>query len=90
MVQVYSELAVGRLQRHWLKERLTDDYPRCGWRGYFDHQIAAIDEDCSSAFCDGCYADLHPEVAVTYYSARLPSAKPAVAAIRQRPRSDHN
>ena len=34
---LHSEPAVGQLQRHWLRERITDDCPRCGWHGYF-HQ----------------------------------------------------
>ena len=34
---LHSEPAVGQLQRHWLRERITDDCPRCGWHGYFHH-----------------------------------------------------
>lgn len=41
---------------------------------------------------DDCYADLHPgiTVTVTFYSARWPGDGKAVAAIRQRTRSDHD
>jgi len=91
-----SEPAVGPVQRHWLRERITDDCPRCGWRGYFHHYIAIIGGDWSAAVCDNCYADLHPDITVTvkYYSARIPRflsrSGEAVAAIRQRTRSDHD
>lgn len=59
------------MQRHWLRERITDDCPRCGWHGYFHHYIATVDGDWSLAVCDNCYADLHPEITVTvrFYSA---------------------
>jgi hypothetical protein len=30
-----SEPAAGPVRRHWLRERITDDCPRCGWHGYF-------------------------------------------------------
>ena len=30
-------------QRYWLRERITGDCPRCGWRGYFGHHVAAVD-----------------------------------------------
>ena len=91
-----SEPAVGLLQRHWLRERITDDCPRCGWHGYFHHYLATIDGDWAAAVCDDCYADLHPDITVTvkYYSARLPRGFPrggeVIAAIRQRTRSDHD
>jgi hypothetical protein len=89
---LHSEPAVGPVQRHWLRERITDDCPRCGWRGYFHHYMATIDGDWGAAVCDDCYADLHPgiTVTVTFYSARWPADGRAVAAIRQRTRSDHN
>ena len=84
-----SEPAVGPVQRHWLRERITGDCPRCGWRGYFHHYIATIDGDWSAAVC---YADLHPGITVTarFYSARWPADGKPVAAIRQRTRSDHD
>lgn len=44
-----SEPAVGSVQRHWLRERITDDCPRCGWHGYFHHYIATIDGDWAAA-----------------------------------------
>jgi hypothetical protein len=47
-----SESAVGPVQRHWLRERITDDCPRCGWHGYFHHYIATIGGDWSAAVCD--------------------------------------
>jgi hypothetical protein len=34
-VIVHSDDPIGRLQRHWLTERITDDCPRCGWHGYY-------------------------------------------------------
>jgi RNase P subunit RPR2 len=62
------------MQRHWLRERITDDCPRCGWHGYFHHYIATVGGDWATAVCDDCYADLHPgvTVAVRYFSARSP------------------
>ena len=68
---LHSEPAVGPLQRHWLRERITDDCPRCGWRGYFHHYLATIDGDWAAAVCDNCYADLHPDITVTvkFFSA---------------------
>jgi hypothetical protein len=88
-----SEPPVGPVQRHWLRERITEDCPRCGWHGYFHHYIATIGGDWSAAVCDDCYADLHPGITVTvtvrFYSARWPGDGRAVAAIRQRTRSDH-
>jgi hypothetical protein len=91
-----SEPAVGAMQRHWLRERIIDDCPRCGWRGYFHHYLATVDGDWAAAICDNCYADLHPDITVTvkFYAARLPPYDPgggeAVAVIRQRDRSDHD
>jgi hypothetical protein len=87
-----SEPAVGLLQRHWLRERIEDDCPRCGWRGYFHHYLATIDGDWAAAVCDDCYADLHPDITVTvkFFSARHPSDGEPVAVIRQRDRSDHD
>ena len=93
---LHSEPAVGPLQRHWLRERITDDCPRCGWRGYFHHYLATVDGDWAAALCDDCYADLHPDVTVTvkFYAARIPPFDPdvgkAIAVIRQRDRSDHD
>ena len=49
--------------------------------------------DWAAAVCDdNCYADLYPGITVTvkYYSARWPADGRAVAAIRQRTRSDHD
>ena len=87
-----SEPAVGSVQRHWLRERISDDCPRCGWHGYFHHYIATVDGDWSLAVCDNCYADLHPDITVTvrFYAARWPDDGRPVAAIRQRTRSDHD
>jgi predicted RNA-binding Zn-ribbon protein involved in translation (DUF1610 family) len=69
-----SEPAAGPVQRHWLRERITDDCPRCGWRGYFHHYLATVDGDWAAAICDNCYADLHPDITVTvkFYAARVP------------------
>ena len=84
------------MQRHWLRERITDDCPRCGWHGYFHHYLATVDGDWAAAVCDDCYADLHPDITVTvkFYAARVPRFDPgageAVAVIRQRDRSDHD
>ena len=89
---VHSEDPAGRVQRHWLAERIADDCPRCGWHGYFHHYLATIEEDWSAAICDDCYADLHPAITVTvrYFSACSPidNGEP-VAVIRQRTRSDY-
>ena len=87
-----SEPAAGSVQRHWLRERITDDCPRCGWHGYFHHYIATIGGDWAAAVCDDCYADLHPGITVTvrFFSARWPDDGRPVAAIRQRTRSDHD
>jgi hypothetical protein len=49
-----SEPAAGSVQRHWLRERITDDCPRCGWHGYFHHYIATIGGDWAAAVCDDC------------------------------------
>jgi hypothetical protein len=94
---VNSEPAIGQLQRHWLRERIQDDCPRCGWRGYFHHYIATIGGDWSTAVCDNCYADLHPDITVglKFYSVRIPrwarsGGGQAFAVIRQRDRSDHD
>jgi hypothetical protein len=91
-----SEPPVGPVQRHWLREPVTDDCPHCGWHGYFHHYIATIDGDWANAVCDDCHADLHPDitVTVTFNAARAPRSLPrggeAVAVIRQRDRSDHD
>ena len=91
-----SEPVVGPVQRHWLRERITDDCPRCGWHGYFHHYVATVDGNWAAAVCDDCYADLHPGITVTvkFYAARVPGFLPgggeAVAVIRQRDRSDHD
>jgi hypothetical protein len=91
-----SEPPVGLVQRHWLRERITDDCPRCGWHGLFHHYIATVDGDWAHAVCDDCYADLYPDIAVTvtFYAARvlrsLTRGGEAVAVIRQRDRSDHD
>jgi hypothetical protein len=53
---LHSEPAAGPVQRHWLRERITDDCPRCGWRGYFHHYLATVDGDWAAAVCDNCYA----------------------------------
>jgi len=91
-----SEPAVGLVQRHWLRERITDDCPRCGWHGYFCHYLATVGGDWAAAVCDDCYADLHPGITVTvkFYAARVPGFLPGggevVAVIRRRDRSDHD
>jgi hypothetical protein len=93
---LHSEPAAGPVQRHWLRERITDDCPRCGWHGYFHHYLATVGGDWAAALCDDCYADLHPDitVAVKFYAARVPGflsrGGEAVAVIRQRDRSDHD
>jgi hypothetical protein len=46
---LHPEPAAGPVQRHWLRERITDDCPRCGWRGYFHHYLATIDGDWAAA-----------------------------------------
>jgi hypothetical protein len=86
---LHSEPAVGPVQRHWLRERITDDCPRCGWHGYFHHYMATIDGDWAAAVCDNCYADLHPGITVTvkFFSARWPGDGRSFAVIRQRDRS---
>jgi len=53
------------LQRHRLGHRVVDDCPRCGWNGYFHEYLATVDDDRSSTVCDNCYADMHPDIAVT-------------------------
>jgi hypothetical protein len=91
-----SEAAAGPVQRHWLRERITGDCPRCGWHGYFHHYLATDEGDWAAAVCDDCYADLHPgiTVAVKFYAAQVPGFVPrggeVVAVIRQRDRSDHD
>ena len=87
-----SEPAVGPVQRHWLRERITGDCPRCGWHGYFHYYIATIGGDWAAVVCDDCYGDLHPGITVTvrFFSARWPDDGRPVAAIRQRTRSDHD
>jgi hypothetical protein len=88
---LHSEPAVGPLQRHWLRERIEDDCPRCGWRGYFHHYLATVEDDWAAAICDNCYADLHPGITVTvkFFSASFGRGEPFVV-IRQRDRSDHD
>ena len=88
---LHSEPAVGPLQRHWLRERIEDDCPRCGWHGYFHHYLATVDGDWAAAVCDDCYADLHPDITVTvkFFSASFGGREP-FAVIRQRDRSDHD
>ena len=66
---------------------------RCA--GQAGQRLADVPEpaaDWAAAVCDNCYADLHPGITVTvkYYSARWPADGRAVAAIRQRTRSDHD
>ena len=84
------------MQRHWLRERITGDYPRCGWHGCFHHYLAATGGDRAAAACDDCYAGLHPGITVTVksYAARIPRFLPrggeVAAVIRQRDRSDHD
>ena len=86
-----SEPAAGPVQRHWLRERITDDCPRCGWHGYFHHYLATVGGDWAAAVCDDCYADLHPAITVTvkFFSASFGGKEP-FAVIRQRDRSDHD
>jgi hypothetical protein len=82
---LHSEPAVGRVQRHWLHERITNGCTRCGWHGYFHHSLATVDGDWAAAICDTCYADLHPGITVTvkFFSARFGRGEP-FAVIRQR------
>jgi hypothetical protein len=70
---LHSEPAVGPVQRHWLREPITDDCPRCGWRGNFHHYLATVDGDWAAAVCDNCDADLHPDITVTvkFYAAHV-------------------
>jgi RNase P subunit RPR2 len=88
---LHSECAFGRLQRHWLREPITDDCPRCGWHGRFDHYIATIGGRWNATVCDNCYADLNPRIAVTvrFFLARSPCDYEPFVVIRQRTRSDH-
>jgi hypothetical protein len=83
-----SRRAGKTLQRHQLDKPVIDDCPRCGWHGYF-HEYVTVDGDWTNAICDGCAADLHPNitVTVTFCSARLPGRRPH-AVIRQRARTD--
>jgi hypothetical protein len=46
-----SEPPAGPVQRHWLREKITDDCPRCGWHGYFHHYLATVDGDWANAVC---------------------------------------
>jgi len=89
---LHSEPAVGPVQRHWLRERITGDCPRCGWHGYFHHYLATIDGDWAATVCDDCHADLHPGITVTvkFFSARSFGRREPFAVIRQRTRSDHD
>jgi hypothetical protein len=92
---VDTEPAAGPVQRHRLRERITDDCPRCGWHGGFNH-LATVGGDWAAAICGHCYTDLHPGITVTvkFYAARRPGFRPAddktVAVIRQRHRSDYD
>jgi hypothetical protein len=85
-----SELACGALQRHRLTRPIISDCPRCGWHGYFHDYLATINDDWAAAVCDNCYADLHPEIAVSvaFFSARLPVSRGPSIVIRRRTRSD--
>jgi predicted RNA-binding Zn-ribbon protein involved in translation (DUF1610 family) len=87
---LYSEPALGAVQRHRLAQRITDDCPRCGWHGYFFHHITIIDGDWAAGVCDDCYADLHPGITVTaqFFAVHLPDRAEPLAVIRQRTRSD--
>ena len=87
---LHSDDPVGPVQRHWLAGRIIDDCPRCGWHGYFHHQLATIDGDWTRAVCDDCFADLNPAitVTVTFFSARSAGSSEPFAVIRQRTRSD--
>jgi hypothetical protein len=69
---LHSEDPVGPVQRHWLAGPIIDDCPRCGWHGYFHHNLATVDGDWTRAVCDDCFADLDPAitVTVTFFSAR--------------------
>jgi hypothetical protein len=89
---LYSEDPVGAVQLHWLAGRITDDCPRCGWHGYFDHYLATIDGDWTRTVCDNCFADLHPGITVTvkFFSASLHRGGEPLMVIRQRDRSDHD
>jgi hypothetical protein len=93
---LHSEPAAGLAQRHWLREPITDDCPRCGWHGYFHHYLATVGGDWAAAACDDHYADLHLGIAVTvkFYAARIPRflsrGGEVVAVIRQRDRSNHD
>jgi hypothetical protein len=40
-----------------VRERITDDCPRCGWHGYFHHYLATVDGDWAAAVCDDCDAE---------------------------------
>ena len=88
---VHSEDAMDSVPRHWLRGRITDDSPRCGWYGYFHHYLVTVDGDWAAAICDDCYADLHPGITVTakFISARFGGSEP-FAVIQQRDRSDHD
>ena len=68
---LHSGPAVGLVQRHWLRGRITDDCPRCGWHGYFHHYLATVDGDWAGTVCDDCCADLPPDITVTvkFFSA---------------------
>jgi hypothetical protein len=80
-----------RIQRHWLAGRITDDFPHCGWHGYFHRHLATIDGNWANTVCDDCYADLMGpghQVTVTFFSARSSGSREPFAVIRQRTRSD--
>jgi hypothetical protein len=87
---LHSEDPVGPVQRHWLAGRITDDCPRCGWHGYFHHNLATIGGDWTRAVCDDCFADLSPAITVTvkFFSVRSYGSSEPFMVIRQRNRSD--
>jgi hypothetical protein len=89
---LHSEDPVGAVQRHWLAARITDDCPRCGWHGYFDHYLATIDGDWATVVCDDCYADMDPVITVTvkFFSASRHRGGEPFMVIRQRDRSDRD
>jgi hypothetical protein len=89
---LHSEDPAGAVQRHWLAGRITDDCPRCGWHGYFDHDLATIGGDWARTVCGNCVADLDPGITVTvkFFSASVSRGGEPLAVIRQRDRSDRD
>jgi hypothetical protein len=83
------EPARGPLQRHSLGQRFIDDCPRCGWRGYFDTHAATLNGDSTRLLCDNCYANLSPDITVTYFICQHYGDHP-FGVIRQRTRSDQD